>query len=107
MAPFDPKMLPTALYNLVDPKSVDHLRSLGGTEGVLRGLKTDPKVGLAEDTPGPDGIPTVAEAQDRKRIYGENRVPGKKPKSFLALCWAAYTVRGFVDPPAPDQRRWC
>ncbi|KWU41530.1 putative calcium-transporting ATPase [Rhodotorula sp. JG-1b] len=94
MAPFDPAMLPSALYNLVDPKSIDHLRALGGTEGILCGLRTDPKTGLAEEA-GSDGT-SVAFAEDRKRIYGENRIPGKKPKSFLALCWAAYTDKVLI-----------
>ncbi|GAA5987579.1 hypothetical protein JCM10908_002015 [Rhodotorula pacifica] len=90
MAPFDANLLPTALYNLVDPKSIDHLRALGGTQGILRGLKTDAKTGLSEEGGA------VALAEDRKRVYGENRIPGKKPKSFLALCWAAYTDKVLI-----------
>ncbi|GAA6015853.1 hypothetical protein JCM10207_008818 [Rhodosporidiobolus poonsookiae] len=93
MAPFEQHLTPTNMYALVDPKSFDHLRELGGTEGVLRGLKTDPKTGLAE-TAGAGSA--VAEFEDRKRVYGENRVPGKKPKSFLALCWAAYTDKVLI-----------
>lgn len=87
MAPFARILTPSALYNLVDPKSFDHLRSLGGPSGLLEGLQTDPRVGLSEEGGHPSGY------DDRLRVYGENRVPGKKPKSFLALCWAAYTVR--------------
>jgi len=88
MAPFSRNLTPSALYNLVDPKSFDHLRSLGGTSGILEGLQTDPRVGLADAEGG-----KPAGHDDRLRVYGENRVPGKVPKSFLALCWAAYTVR--------------
>ncbi|GAA6058965.1 hypothetical protein JCM10212_001675 [Sporobolomyces blumeae] len=85
MAPFDPRLTPSSLYNLVDPKSLEHLESLGGTEGVLAGLKVDPKAGL-----------TDGDEPDRTRVYGENRVPTKKPKSFLQLCWAAYTDKVLI-----------
>ncbi|BGP49580.1 plasma membrane calcium [Rhodotorula kratochvilovae] len=90
MAPFARDLTPSNLYNLVDPKSFDHLRSLGGATGILEGLKTDPRVGLSEDGGHP------ADFDDRLRVYGENRVPGKKPKSFLALCWAAYTDKVLI-----------
>ncbi|GAA5983396.1 hypothetical protein JCM11641_007835 [Rhodosporidiobolus odoratus] len=93
MAPFETNLTPSNLYNLVDPKSYDHLAQLGGTEGVLRGLRTNAKTGLAET--GGAGS-SVAEQEDRLRVYGENRVPGKKPKSFLALCWAAYTDKVLI-----------
>ncbi|EGU11290.1 putative Calcium-transporting ATPase [Rhodotorula toruloides ATCC 204091] len=92
MAPFDTSLTPSALYNLVDPKSFEHMRELGGVKGILGGLKTDAKVGLQEA--GGEGA--VAEGEDRRRVYGENRVPGRKPKSFLALCWAAYTDKVLI-----------
>jgi hypothetical protein len=97
MAPFAEDLLPSALYALVDPKSYDHLQSLGGTQGLLTGLKTS-KEGLEEV--GGEG--SVNEADNRRRVYGENRVPVKKSKSFLALCWAAYTVRPF-SPRFPSK----
>ncbi|GAA6050651.1 hypothetical protein JCM3770_000873 [Rhodotorula araucariae] len=90
MAPFARDLTPSSLYNLIDPKSFDHLRSLGGATGLLEGLKTDSRVGLAEHGGHP------ADFDDRLRVYGENRVPGKKPKSFLALCWAAYTDKVLI-----------
>ncbi|GAA6028517.1 hypothetical protein JCM8097_007260 [Rhodosporidiobolus ruineniae] len=93
MAPFEQHLTPSSLYNLVDPKSYDYLKSLGGTEGVLRGLRTDAKTGLKET--GGEGS-SVAEQEDRLRVYGDNRVPGKKPKSFLELCWAAYTDKVLI-----------
>ncbi|GAA5999611.1 calcium-transporting ATPase PMC1 [Rhodotorula paludigena] len=93
MKPFAAHLTPSSLYNLVDPKSYDHLRELGGTAGVLEGLRTDPRNGLDElSGPGSE----VAEHDDRVRIYGENRVPAKKSKSFLALCWAAYTDKVLI-----------
>ncbi|GAA5906237.1 hypothetical protein JCM6882_006083 [Rhodosporidiobolus microsporus] len=93
MAPFATDLTPSALYNLVDPKSYDHLASLGGTPGVLKGLKTSAQTGLTET--GGAGS-SVAEAEDRRRVYGENRVPAKKSKSFLELCWAAYTDKVLI-----------
>ncbi|GAA5867850.1 hypothetical protein JCM8547_003395 [Rhodosporidiobolus lusitaniae] len=93
MKPFKADLTPSSLYGLVDPKSYDHLRELGGTEGVLEGLKTNAKEGLKEVNGAGSA---VAEEEDRKRVYGENRVPGKKPKSFLALCWAAYTDKVLI-----------
>ncbi|GAA5824988.1 hypothetical protein JCM11251_006053 [Rhodosporidiobolus azoricus] len=93
MAPFAEHLLPSELYNLVDPKSYDHLASLGGTKGVLEGLRTSSQTGLTET--GGEGS-SVQEAEDRVRVYGENRVPAKKSKSFLELCWAAYTDKVLI-----------
>ncbi|GAA5933412.1 calcium-transporting ATPase PMC1 [Sporobolomyces koalae] len=85
MGPFSREFVPSSLYNLIDPKSLSHLETLGGTSGLLEGLRTDPRTGL---TDGEEG--------DRTRVYGENRVPSKKPKSFLQLCWAAYTDKVLI-----------
>lgn len=85
MAPFSPAFVPSSLYNLIDPKSLSHLESLGGTSGLLEGLRTNPKTGLDD-----------GDEADRQRIYGVNRVPSKKPKSFLQLCWAAYTDKVLI-----------
>lgn len=85
MAPFSSTFVPSSLYNLIDPKSISHLESLGGTSGLLEGLRTDPRTGLTE-----------GDEADRKRVFGENRVPSKKPKSFLQLCWAAYTDKVLI-----------
>lgn len=82
MGPFDRHLLPSVLYNMFDPKSYQHLAEIGGTKAVLEGLRTDPKNGLKEGD----------NKEERVRVYGANRIPQKKTKSFLALCWAAYTV---------------
>ncbi|SGZ26164.1 BQ5605_C024g09849 [Microbotryum silenes-dioicae] len=87
MDPFSRQLTPSTLYSLVDPKSYAYLKSLGGTPALLAGLKTDPKQGLSEST---------GKLEDRRRIWGENRVPQKKSKSFLALCWAAYTDKVLI-----------
>lgn len=88
MGPFARNLLPSTLYNIFDPKNYHALRELGGSAAILEGLNVNPKTGLSEK----DG---KAALDERVRVYGENRVPGKKPKSFLALCWAAYTVSLF------------
>jgi Ca2+-transporting ATPase len=85
MTPFSTAFVPSSLYNLIDPKSLSHLESLGGTSGLLEGLRTDPRNGLGE-----------GEEESRKRAFGENRVPTKKSKSFLQLCWAAYTDKVLI-----------
>ena len=82
MAPFDASLTPSALYELIDPKSYDHLKSLGGTAGLLEGLHANPKIGLSEK-----GDISMAE---RLRVYGANRTPLRKPKTLLQLIWMAY-----------------
>ncbi len=82
MAPFDAKLTPSSLYELVDPKSYDHLNKLGGTDGLIKGLHADPKRGLSDK----DSI----SFDDRLRVYGANRTPLRKPKSLLQLIWMAY-----------------
>ncbi|KAK4050298.1 plasma membrane calcium [Microbotryomycetes sp. JL201] len=84
MGPFARNLLPSTLYNIFDPKNYHALRELGGTKAVVEGLRTNPKTGLSSN--GGD-VPF----EERTRVYGANRVPAKKSKSFLALCWAAYT----------------
>ncbi|GAA5914138.1 hypothetical protein JCM6882_004934 [Rhodosporidiobolus microsporus] len=90
MAPFDGNLKPSTLYSLVDPKSVEQLRFLGGVEALLEGLKSNAVSGLSES----NGV--VADDKARLRAYGENRIPPKKTKSFLALCWAAYTDKVLI-----------
>lgn len=92
MAPFSTAFVPSSLYNLIDPKSLSHLESLGGTSGLLEGLRTDPRTGLSDNDGGDGGD----DARGRQRVFGENRVPTKKPKSFLQLCWAAYTDKVLI-----------
>ncbi|KAL8278631.1 hypothetical protein RQP46_008923 [Phenoliferia psychrophenolica] len=83
MAPFAIDLTPSSMYHLIDPKSYDHLASLGGTPGLMSGLKTDAKLGLSDD--GGD-VPL----SERERVYGANRTPQRKGKSLLRLMWMAY-----------------
>ncbi|KAK4701418.1 P-type Ca2+ transporter type 2C, partial [Phenoliferia sp. Uapishka_3] len=89
MAPFAVDLTPSSLYHLIDPKSYEHLEKLGGTPGLLSGLKTDAKKGLSED--GGD-IPL----SERVRVYGANRTPTRKGKSLLRLMWMAYQDKVLV-----------
>lgn len=88
MPPFPTDLTPSSLYALIDPKNVAHLRSLGGTQALLRGLGSDPKHGIVSDaTAAPSSAISL---DDRVRVYGVNRVPERKSKSLLELMWLAY-----------------
>ncbi|KAI8802205.1 PMCA-type calcium-translocating P-type ATPase [Cladochytrium replicatum] len=81
-SPFE--FTPQQLYSLIDPKSVSALKELGGLEGILRGLKVDPAVGLTEDPHDED---------ERKRVFGENVVPQPPSKTLLQLMLDAFQDR--------------
>ncbi|CED82819.1 calcium-translocating p-type atpase [Phaffia rhodozyma] len=87
-------LFPKKLASLVDPKSIPLLQSFGGTAGVLEALGTHPTKGLddavlASSGAGSTGTVVQATSQDRKRVYGTNTLPSKKPKSLLYLVWLA------------------
>jgi Ca2+-transporting ATPase len=105
-APFAQK--PLVLASLVDPKSLQSLQAIGGTEGLLSGLGTDTNLGLRSwqhseagqrSDPesgngggagaGGDSPESRASAEDRKRVYGINEMPTRKSKSLLLLMWLA------------------
>lgn len=76
--PFD--YSPGQLNKLLNPKSLDVLRALGGLPGLTRGLHADVNTGL-----GVDSSPN-----DRVRVYGRNQLPAKKPKSIWRLAWITF-----------------
>jgi len=76
---------PSTLYHLIDPKSVDHLSSLGGASGLLEGLHTNPATGLRESNAA-----SGTSIDERRKIYGQNRLPERKGKTLLQLMWIAY-----------------
>jgi Ca2+-transporting ATPase len=118
---------PTRLASLVDPKSLDVLREMGGVEALLRGLATHRTLGLSDteahaeapaapaaqpegavpgimvvspsgqetDVPPPLKAPAAGAAvpgaalDERRRVYGENALPTRKPKTLLQLMWLA------------------
>ncbi|CAE6427411.1 unnamed protein product [Rhizoctonia solani] len=105
-APFDQK--PLILASLVDPKSLQSLESMGGSEGLLRGLGTDINLGLRSwqyaDSgqnhdpekgegggagAGGDTPQSRASGDDRRRVYGVNVMPSRKSKGLLLLMWLA------------------
>ncbi len=76
--PFD--YSPGQLNKLLNPKSLDALRALGGLEGLARGLHVDINAGLSVDE-------DVQASAARTRVYGRNQLPPKKPKSIWRLMW--------------------
>ncbi|KDN36653.1 hypothetical protein RSAG8_10695, partial [Rhizoctonia solani AG-8 WAC10335] len=99
---------PLVLASLVDPKSLQSLEAIGGTEGLLRGLGTDTNLGLRSwqftDSgqnhdpekgdgggagAGGDTPQSRASVEDRRRVYGANVMPSRKSKSLLLLMWLA------------------
>ncbi|KAH7160996.1 hypothetical protein EDB81DRAFT_714091 [Dactylonectria macrodidyma] len=90
--PFD--YSPGQLNKLLNPKSVDALRALGGLQGLVQGLRTDINTGLSVDEAG-NGNQATGEhdslfAADRIRVYGRNQLPPKKPKSIWRLAWITF-----------------
>lgn len=74
------------LAKLIEPKSVTHLQELGGLPGLESGLQADSRAGLSVD----------ADQADRRRVFGENRLPEHKSKSFLQLAWIALQDRVLI-----------
>lgn len=79
---------PDQLGQLLDPKSLDVLKSFGGLEGLARSLRVDLKAGLSVDelephTSSHHNHPST----ERVRTYGRNQLPAKKPKSIWRLAW--------------------
>ena len=85
--PFD--YSPGQLNKLLNPKSLDALRALGGLEGLVRGLHTDISTGLSVDEVG-DQLNSRGPAAERIRVYGRNQLPPKKPKSIWKLAWITF-----------------
>lgn len=87
--PFD--YSPGQLNKLVNPKSLDALRALGGLEGLARGLHVDIKAGLGVDEVGKQVASNMkGPSAARIRVYGRNQLPPKKPKSIWRLAWITF-----------------
>lgn len=91
MAPFSTTCTPSALYSMFDPKSYSQLTLLGGTQGLLDGLRTS-RTGLADV-----GGEAEKDFEERRRVWGINRTPTRAGKSFLQLCWLAYQDKVLVS----------
>lgn len=89
---FPSQLTPLALARLVDPKSLQSLKNLGGVDGVLEGLGTDARRGLCFAAHGNDSSgtnPHNTGFEERRRVYGVSHLPSRKSKSLLQLMWAA------------------
>lgn len=82
--PFD--FSPGQLNKLLNPKSLDALRALGGLQGLARGLHVDIDAGLSLDERGAQ-TSSKGPPDARTRVYGRNQLPPKKPKSIWRLAW--------------------
>ncbi|AEO60747.1 hypothetical protein MYCTH_2310289 [Thermothelomyces thermophilus ATCC 42464] len=83
---------PGHLSKLIEPKSVAVLQQLGWLQGLVKGLRTDIRAGLHIGSEGEgDG-----DGADRRRVFGENRLPERKSKSFLELAWVALQDRMLI-----------
>ncbi|KAK7956700.1 Calcium-transporting ATPase 2 [Apiospora aurea] len=101
---------PGHLNKLIDPKSLQAFKALGGLRGIEQGLQTDIHTGLSVDEKSPRRRVTLEEAtqnikheasteyngerpeafSDRIRVYGKNVLPAKKATSLWRLMWNAY-----------------
>jgi Ca2+-transporting ATPase len=79
---------PDQLNNLLNPKSLDTLRALGGLEGLARGLHVDLNAGLSVDeVAAGEGSFAKGPSDSRSGVFGRNVLPPKKPKSIWRLAW--------------------
>ncbi|CAG8509968.1 46135_t:CDS:10 [Gigaspora margarita] len=82
------------LQKLVDPKNLDLLRTYGGPEKILDGLRVDCNYGLKSDE-GRDPI-SNAPFQERQKHFGRNILPKANQQSFFYLVWDAYCDRTLI-----------
>ncbi|CCT70717.1 probable calcium P-type ATPase NCA-3 (Ca2+-transporting ATPase) [Fusarium fujikuroi IMI 58289] len=74
---------PEVLNQLLDPKSLDVLKGLGGLPGLARSLNVDLKAGLSVDELNNQNCPRI-------KVFGRNQLPAKKPKSIWRLAWITF-----------------
>ncbi|KAI1637842.1 calcium-translocating P-type ATPase [Biscogniauxia mediterranea] len=109
---------PGQLNKLLNPKSLDAFRALGGLTGIARGLQTDIDAGLSIDETSvrsnvtfeqavrrtSDIFPETSERApsasgafvDRTRVYGKNILPSKKATPLWRLAWNAYNDKVII-----------
>ncbi|KAK1241793.1 hypothetical protein MKX07_007616 [Trichoderma sp. CBMAI-0711] len=105
---------PGQLNKLINPKSLAAFVALGGLTGLEKGLRSDRRGGLSaeehvlepitfeEATAAASPVKPTGESPatrsiskpsdgfaERRRIFGENRLPERKSKSFFQLAWIA------------------
>eukprot|EP00397_Hematodinium_sp_SG-2012_P001119 GEMP01001120.1.p1 GENE.GEMP01001120.1~~GEMP01001120.1.p1 ORF type:complete len:1165 (+),score=192.32 GEMP01001120.1:54-3548(+) len=67
------------LMKMISDKDTDYLKSLGGATGLAADLGVDSHRGIG-----------TREVEDRKAKFGENRIPSKRPKSYLEFLWDVF-----------------
>ncbi|KAL5526157.1 PMC1 [Sanghuangporus baumii] len=88
--PFPREFTPLKLSRLVDPKSLQALTELGGTDDTLKALGTNAKHGISGVSSGTATFsPFSASIEDRQRVYGRNMLPSRKSLTLLQLMWIA------------------
>ena len=106
---------------LYDPKDLNFLGAIGGLEGLSFGLQVDLTKGLSPDEDILDVVVTLEDVwralstglrpqtvnsggiqkdrfRDRRRVFGENKIPIRPPKNILQLMWIALHDKVLVDP---------
>ncbi|CAF1028104.1 unnamed protein product, partial [Didymodactylos carnosus] len=70
------------LMELHGKELIDKLNNdYGGLNGLLQKLKANSQKGLESDN--------ETDLEERRNVFGENKIPPKPMKSFLKLCWEA------------------
>ncbi|KAI0007686.1 calcium-translocating P-type ATPase [Xylariaceae sp. FL0662B] len=110
---------PGQLNKLLNPKSLDAYRALGGLKGIEYGLQTDINAGLSVDEisvrssitleqvvrrtydklPESSDLTSTSRSNkfvDRTRVYGKNILPPKKPTPLWKLMWNAYNDKVII-----------
>ncbi|KFY51542.1 hypothetical protein V497_09054 [Pseudogymnoascus sp. VKM F-4516 (FW-969)] len=116
---------PGQLNKLINPKSLSAFYSLGGLDGIVKGLRTDRDSGLSVEetflegtvsvdnvkTPEINGIKKASRTgtsgshatkkgselfSDRKRVFQDNRLPEKKGKSIFEIMWITYNDKVLI-----------
>src|SRR5688572_30306058 len=65
---------PGQLNKLLNPKSLDALRALGGLDGLARGLQVDIKSGLSVDEADTNLRTSKGPIAPRSRVFGRNQL---------------------------------
>lgn len=90
------------LQRMHNPKSLQAFRDFDGLPGLANGLRTDCESGLSLDEINfdeDDAFSRHAEPEpysDRRRFFGENRLPENRVKSLLQLMWIALNDRVLI-----------
>lgn len=83
---------PTLLGSMVHDKFLNVVQERGGIDQLVADLRSNATNGLSESS-----APAGTSVEDRKRIYGENRIPERKPKTLLQLMWIAFQDKILVS----------